>query len=128
MTTPTCATCRFFKPSDLHGRCRRSPHVLVPLSDMPMWEQPLVEAGDWCGEHTTAEPVGVPQLPVPPLSDLPSGWEWNNSDDHTAAKCHTFGTVVVRGASGSEIATTTGYVRVDVLEAVIAAHRARGVR
>jgi hypothetical protein len=59
MTTPTCATCRFSKPTVDYKhlvRCYRNP----PLSggDAVYWPQVAKES--WCGEH---KPAATPEKP-----------------------------------------------------------------
>ena len=57
---------------------------------------------------------------------LPAGWDWNNSEDHTEARCAAFDLrVTVRGPAGYEVVSIIGYVRADVVEMTIRAHRAR---
>ena len=116
MSGPTCATCRHFR-DHADAECYRFPATI------------RVFPTHGCGEHTPAEPVGVPQLPT-----LPDGWEWDacgGVDDHGNGS-----SVMARAVRGGNWCSVNDAGRVDtghvggaplaVVEAVIAAHRARG--
>lgn len=55
---PTCESCRFFKVhvkdgGDHYGACHQAAPIVVREGDLGLW--PLVNAGDWCGEHEPKE-------------------------------------------------------------------------
>jgi hypothetical protein len=53
-----CATCIFFSPPwgrSAVGQCRRSAPLLDQSSDRLRTVWPLVQAENWCGDHSTID-------------------------------------------------------------------------
>ena len=114
MSGPTCATCRHYfperdQPRDVpdFGRCHRYP------------ESRSAGVLHWCGEHTPAEPVGV-TVSAP---ELPDGWRWR--DDRAVGPNDD---AVFIDEDGDLAIIGRWYAPIAAVKAVIAAHRARGVR
>lgn len=112
MSGATCATCRHFRPQDgsARGDCWRYP---------PREGDVSVTTADVCGEHAPTPVVGAVGLP-----ELPDGWRWDLDalPDHTRAHSVTYDIAVLIDADGEVHADGAP---IAVVEAVIAAHRAR---
>ena len=103
MSGSTCATCRHLR--DLID-CHRYPTSVRVYED------------HGCGEHTPAEPVGVPVLPHPwRFATVPNGRTYASSS-MTAGWC----------GIDEDGTLSASQAPPDVVDAVRAAHRARGVR
>ena len=117
MSQPTCATCRYFGGGN---RCQRSPPVWIAAGAyvQPGWWQPATEMGGWCGEHAPRPDEAGPGLPA--SRPLPDGWRWSGG-----RVVGPRGVEVFADDEGDLVISGHWFAPIAVVEAAIAAHRAR---